>query len=170
MNQPEKESSSRPKSHASASHRLYVHLIWPTKYRKPILGQKLTPIVETKISEVCETKGYKLIDARAIVDHVHVLLGFKPTHRVSDIVRDLKANTSKAAFETFSQLRDVINMDVLWAEGYRAESVSPGHLNNVKQYIESQAKHHQDKVEFRAKQDAKKVNYGEATSQTKETN
>jgi hypothetical protein len=58
----------------------------------------------------------------------------------------------------------------LWAEGYRAESVSPGHLNSVKQYIESQAKHHEDKLKFRAKQDAKKLNYGEAISQTKETN
>jgi hypothetical protein len=55
MHQPEKEASSRPKSHASASYRLYVHFIWPTKYRKPILGLKLTPVVENKISEVCRT-------------------------------------------------------------------------------------------------------------------
>src|SRR5262245_63245995 len=42
--------------HASASHRLYVHLIWPTKYRKHVLGEKLTPLVESKIVEVCHMK------------------------------------------------------------------------------------------------------------------
>lgn len=54
--------------HASASYRLYVHLVWPTKYRKHILGEKLTPVVEDKIGEVCSTRGYNLIIVQAVVD------------------------------------------------------------------------------------------------------
>jgi REP element-mobilizing transposase RayT len=148
--------------HASASYRLYVHLVWPTKYRKHILGEKLTPVVEEKIVEVCEMRGYELIIARAVVDHVHVLLGYKPVHRVCDIMRDLKANSSKAAFDQFERLKEIIRMDVLWAEGYRADSISQGDLQGVKKYIENQAKHHRDKLRFRARQDAKNVDYGES--------
>jgi putative transposase len=149
--------------HASSSYRLYVHLVWPTKYRKHVLGEKLTPIVESKILEVCQTKLYQLFVARAAVDHMHVMLGMRPTQAVSDVVRDLKSNSSAAAFATFSRLGEIIKMDVLWAEGYRAESVSPGDLAKVKQYIINQAEHHRAKFRFRARQDAKQVHYGEAT-------
>ena len=54
-------------------------------------------------------------------------------------------------------------MDVLWAEGYRAESVSPGELERVRRYIMSQAEHHRAKFRFRSRQDAKHVDYGEAS-------
>jgi REP element-mobilizing transposase RayT len=54
-----------------------------------------------------------LIIARAVVDHVHVLLGYKPVHRVCDIMRDLKANSSKPAFDKFEGLKAIIRMDVL---------------------------------------------------------
>ena len=147
--------------HASASYQLYVHLVWPTKYRKPVLGKKLSPVIESMIAEVCQTKQYQLIIARAVVDHVHVLLGYKPTHCVSGVVRDLKSNSAKVAFEKFSRLPEIIKMDVLWAEGYRAESVSPLNLEGTKRYIENQANHHREKLEFRRRQDEKNVDYGD---------
>ena len=98
---------------------------------------------------------------RAAVDHIHVLVGMRPIHAVSDVVRDLKSNSSAAAFATFSRLSEIIKMEVLWAEGYRAESVSPGELERVKRYIVNQAEHHRAKFRFRARQDAKQVDYGE---------
>lgn len=79
-------------------------------------------------------------------------------------MRDLKANSSRAAFERFERLREIIKMDVLWAEGYRADFVSPADLQGVKKCIEDQGRHHQDKMKFRAKQDAKQVDYGEASA------
>jgi putative transposase len=148
--------------HASASYRLYVHLVWPTKYRKHVLEERLTPVVESKILEVCATKQYRLIVARAAVDHVHVLLGMRPTQAVSDIVRNLKSNSSAAAFATFSRLGEIIKMDVLWAGGYRAEFVNPGEVEKVKRYIVNQAEHHRTRFRFRARQDAKHVDYGGA--------
>jgi len=63
--------------HASASYRLYLHLVWPTKYRKHVLGEKLTPVVESKILEVYRAKQYQLFIAKAAVDHMHVLLGIR---------------------------------------------------------------------------------------------
>lgn len=81
--------------HASASYRLYLHLVWPTKYRKHVLGEKLTPVVESKILEVCRTKQYQLFVVKAAVDHMHVLLGMRPTQAVSDVVRDLKATVRR---------------------------------------------------------------------------
>ena len=78
MNTP----SNKPR-HPSASYWLYVHLVWPTKYRKHVLGEKLTPVVESNILEVSATKQYQLFVARAAVDYMHVLLGMRPTQAVS---------------------------------------------------------------------------------------
>ena len=98
-----------------------------------------------------------------------MLLGMKPTQAVSDIVRDLKTNSSAAAFATFSRLSQIIKMEVLWAEGYRVESVSPGELERVRRYIVSQAEHHRAKFKFRSRQDAKHVDYGEASDRVPRT-
>ena len=54
----------------------------------------------------------------------------RPAQAVSDVVRDIKSNSSAAAFATFSRLSEIIKMDVLWAAGYLAESVSPGDLGS----------------------------------------
>jgi REP element-mobilizing transposase RayT len=87
----------------------------------------------------------------------------RPTQAVSDVVRDIKSNSSAAAFATFSRLSEIIKMDVLWAEGYRAEPVSPGDLQRVKRYTINQAEHHRAKFTFRTRQDAKHVDYDKAT-------
>ena len=57
-----------------------------------VLGEKLTPVVESKILEVCATNQYQLFVPRASVDQMHVLLGMRPTHAVSDVVaKDIHA-------------------------------------------------------------------------------
>ena len=105
--------------HASASYRLYLHLVWPTKYRKHVLGEQLTPVVESKILEVCRTKQYQLFVVKGAVDNMHVLLGMRPTQAVSDVVRDLKSNSSAAAFATFSRLSEIIK----WTSSGQKDSV-----------------------------------------------
>jgi len=119
--------------------------VWPTKYRKHVLGEKRTPVVESKILKVCATKQYQTFVARAAVDHMHVLLGMRLVQAaVSDVVTDLKSNSSAAAFATFSRLDEIITMDVLWAEGNRADSVSPGEHHQP-------SEHHRARFRFRAR-------------------
>ena len=72
----------------------------------------------------------------------------RPAQAVSDVVRDIKSNSSAAAFATFSRLSEIIKMDVLWAAGYLAESVSPGDLQRVKRYIINQPGHHGQSSNF----------------------
>jgi REP element-mobilizing transposase RayT len=102
-----KVSPDKPR-HASASYRLCVRLLWPTKYRKHVPGEKLTPVVESKILEVCATNQYQLFVPGASVDHLHVLLGMRPMPAVSDVVRDIESNSSAVAFPTFSSLSEII--------------------------------------------------------------
>ena len=69
-------------------------------------------------------------------NHVHLLAGLKPTHRLADFMRELKKAAS-------SWVRKEIGMkSFAWQEGYGAFTVSPTARDGVKQYIANQEEHH----------------------------
>jgi putative transposase len=77
-----------------------------------------------------------------VADHVHLLVGLKATHRLSDFMRDLKKASSiwvhdEIGIKTFA-----------WQEGYAAFSVSPTARPSVNRYIARQPEHHR-KVSYR---------------------
>jgi len=67
-------------------------------------------------------------------NHVHILLTIPPVHRTADIVRTLKANSSRWMNE--------IGHGFAWQDGYAAISVSPSQIPAVVRYIENQPEHH----------------------------
>ncbi len=69
-------------------------------------------------------------------DHVHLLIGLRPTHCVADFVRELKKASSVWAAEHYDRL-------FCWQEGYAAFTVSPTHEDIVRRYVSRQEEHHQ---------------------------
>jgi REP element-mobilizing transposase RayT len=68
-------------------------------------------------------------------DHVHLLVSLRPVHRIADVLRDLKKDSTNWAKEHFEPR-------FLWQEGYAAFTVSPSTTNSVKAYIANQEEHH----------------------------
>ncbi len=68
-------------------------------------------------------------------DHLHQLVSIHPTIAPADLVRDLKANSSR-------WLKDVLQRDFAWQSAYAAYSVSASGLDAVRAYINSQQEHH----------------------------
>jgi REP element-mobilizing transposase RayT len=73
------------------------------------------------------------------VDHVHLLVKLKTTHRLSDFMRELKATTSKHFNQTSGKLAKFG-----WQDGYGAFTVSAANKEDVIKYIENQVRHHAD--------------------------
>ncbi len=71
-------------------------------------------------------------------DHVHMLVGIRPTHSAAEIVRVIKANSSKWVRAKWSSR-------FAWQTGYGVFSVSESHVGAVEKYIANQEKHHQKK-------------------------
>ena len=77
---------------------------------------------------------------RGIEDHIHMLVGFKATHRLSDFMQALKKSSS-------TWVHDEIGLkELAWQEGYSAFSVSPPARPAVQQYIQNQEEHHRYKT------------------------
>jgi putative transposase len=71
-------------------------------------------------------------------DHVHILIGFRATHRLADIVKDIKVASSK-------WIHELGHSAFAWQGGYCAITVSPSKIARVKRYIETQMEHHRVK-------------------------
>ena len=84
----------------------------------------------------------KALKIGGVEDHVHLLICLKPTHRISDFMRELKKSASKWVHETIDY------PPFEWQDGYAVFSVSPTGRESVAKYIENQKEHHR-KESFR---------------------
>jgi REP element-mobilizing transposase RayT len=89
------------------------------------------------ITGIISNREQKLLAIFSMPDHVHILIGMKPNISISDLVRDIKAGSSK-----FINDNKWINGKFNWQEGYGAFSYSKSHLENVIKYILNQEEHH----------------------------
>jgi putative transposase len=74
-------------------------------------------------------------------DHVHVLVGLKPSMRISDLVRDIENNSSN-----FINDNAWLSNHFCWQEGYGAFSYSQSQFGSVIEYIKNQKQHHQKRT------------------------
>jgi REP element-mobilizing transposase RayT len=74
-------------------------------------------------------------------DHLHILIGLRPTQSISDLMQDVKGNSSK-----WINNRKLTKTKFEWQEGYGAFSYGKSQLNRVKLYIQNQELHHKKKT------------------------
>ena len=86
---------------------------------------------------ICRKENGQLFAAGGTADHVHLLASIHPSVSVSDMLRKVKASSSKWIHETFPE-----HKGFAWQEGYGAFSVSQSNVEQVRRYIEQQEEHH----------------------------
>jgi REP element-mobilizing transposase RayT len=89
------------------------------------------------IGGILRNKSQTLLAAGGIADHVHLLVSIDKVVAVSDLIRDIKANSSRWMHQTFPNWTGFA-----WQRGYSVFSVSQSKVNDVKRYIQNQKEHH----------------------------
>ena len=92
------------------------------------------------ITGIITNKGQKLIVINGMPDHIHILIGMKPSCCLSDLVREVKKSSN-----TFIKEKKFTKSKFEWQEGYGAFSYSHSDLNHVVTYIQDQKEHHKKK-------------------------
>jgi len=116
---------------------ILLHVVFSTKYRKPWITPEITKdLYSTMGKSVRDEKGV-LYDIGGIEDHVHMYLRWRTDRAVADLMRTVKAGSSKWVHDTFPELGAFA-----WQEGYGVFSVSKSQEAVVKKYIADQAEHH----------------------------
>jgi len=116
---------------------LYTHIVFTVKNRENLILQKHKEELHKYTAGIIQNRNHKLLAINFMSDHVHVFIGYKPSHPLPDLVRDIKANTSK-----FINEKNWILGKFRWQEGYGAFSCSQSHIDKVIHYINNQEVHH----------------------------
>jgi putative transposase len=130
-------------SYRKGSHTVYdlkYHIVWITKYRKPILRGEVAKHLRELVRQTCATLEVYIVSGHVALDHVHLLVSVPPNLAVSDLVQRLKGRTSRRMLEDFTELNRQFWGRHLWARGYFVASSGNVTDEVIKQYIESQDK------------------------------
>jgi len=120
---------------------LYVQIVFTVKGRANLIAPKNKEELHKFMSGIVTNRGQKMLAIYAMPDHVHLLIGIKPNIAISDLVRDIKAGSSK-----FINDSKWVNGKFSWQEGFGAFSYSKSSLDNVINYILNQEEHHKKKT------------------------
>jgi REP element-mobilizing transposase RayT len=116
---------------------LLTHIIFSTKDRAPLLDAGLKERLFPYLGGIIRAHDGKALIINGPADHVHILASIAAKHSLSDLMRELKADSSGWVHETFPD-RNSFG----WQTGYGAFSVSHSSLADVEKYIASQEEHH----------------------------
>jgi REP element-mobilizing transposase RayT len=117
---------------------IVVHLVFSTKDRRPLLRDENRSQLHAYIAGVLKNHDASLIEINSVKDHVHVLFAQSKNHAPSKIVEQIKAASSG-----WIKTLDSWCSDFAWQTGYGEFSVSPTHVDSVREYIRNQPEHHQ---------------------------
>jgi len=116
---------------------LYIQIIFAVKGRRNLLLKPWRSDVFKYISGIIKAKGQKAIIVNGVSDHVHIFVGLKPSMAISDLVRDVKNNSSN-----FINRQRYVRGKFSWQSGFGSFSYSKSQVNRVYEYILDQERHH----------------------------
>lgn len=113
---------------------IFVHLVWSTWDRAPILDAAVPAWLWPMLGEEARRLGCAWSVAGGVEDHVHLLCAVPTTIAVAHLAQQVKGASARCAAERGVGLK--------WQAGYGAFSVSPDHVATVEAYVRAQAMHH----------------------------
>ncbi len=111
---------------------LHYLITWSTRGRRPVLKERHITAAQNLIRRVCEERGFALLECWACADHIHVLVGLRPTHSVASVIREIKGRTGASLLARFPELRVWLRGNLIWDERYGVETLSAARLDRVR--------------------------------------
>jgi REP element-mobilizing transposase RayT len=122
--------------------KIYLHIVWSTKDRKPLITKELKPLLLNHIIENSKTKNIFIDSINCVDDHVHLLISLGIEQTLSKIMLLIKGESSY-----WVNKQKIIPNKFEWQDEYFAASVSYTSIANVRRYIAKQEEHHK-KITF----------------------
>jgi REP element-mobilizing transposase RayT len=121
--------------------KIWIHAIWSTKNREPLISKFIEQKVYQYISEQLRAQGCPVRIINGMPDHIHCLFLLNPQKSIAEVVKQAKGSSSH-----FVNQNNLISEKFAWQIGYAAYSVSESVIEKVFNYIKNQKHHHQKKT------------------------
>ncbi len=121
--------------------KLWVHLVWTTKNRKPLLTNEIRPVIFQHIRENASGKNIYIDSINGHLEHIHCLISMESGQNIEEILRLLKGESS-----FWINKNKILPCKFEWQDEYFAVSVSESAVHRVREYIKNQEVHHRKKT------------------------
>lgn len=122
---------------ANTFSQIYIQTVFAVNGRLSLIRAEFKEELYKYITGIVRNNGHKLLSINSMPDHVHILIGLKPATALSDLVRDIKADSSN-----FVNKKKWVQGKFSWQEGYGAFSYGHSQLDTIIRYIQNQGRHH----------------------------
>lgn len=116
---------------------LYVQIVFAVKGRQNLIQKSWKEELYKYMAGIIANKGQKTIIINGVENHIHIFVGLKASVSISDLVRDIKNNSTN-----FINEKKWVDGKFSWQEGFGAFSYSRSHIDRVYRYIQNQEEHH----------------------------
>jgi putative transposase len=117
--------------------RMWVHAVWSTKYRMPLISPKLEHKLYTYLSDQLRELGCPVRIVNGMPDHIHCLFLLSRERSVAEVMKQIKGSSSY-----YINQNNLISVKFAWQRGFASFSVSESGVENVYEYIKNQKQHH----------------------------
>jgi len=122
---------------------VHLHLVFAVKGRKSLIAKSWKDELYKYITGIIQNHNHKLLIINGMPDHLHILIGYRPTQSLSDLMQQIKGDSSK-----WINQNNLTKEKFEWQSGYGAFSYSKSQIADVITYIENQETHHK-KISFK---------------------
>ena len=123
---------------SSAVYNINYHIVWCPKFRKPILVGKVKEFVEEQLETIAQTKGYKILEARVMSDHIHLFVEADPFDSPTNIVKVFKGVIALRMSKKFPDLESKLWRGVMWSPSYYVGTAGHVSAETIEKYIKEQ--------------------------------
>ena len=120
-----------------AYNRIWLHVVFATKYREPLISPNVEISIHNHIKEQLTETGCITRIINGMPDHIHILFLLNPQKNVAEVVKQVKGNTTH-----WINQQSLLPKKFAWQTGYASFSVSESQVNRVQHYIANQKEHH----------------------------
>ncbi|HEY6064025.1 MAG TPA: IS200/IS605 family transposase [Chitinophagaceae bacterium] len=121
--------------------KVWIHLVWATKKREPVLDKPLRRKLFSHVLENARARNIHVDFVNGYVDHIHVLVSLNADQTIAKTVQLIKEESS-----FWINKNKLTPGKFEWQDNYFAVSVSESGVNKVREYIKNQEQHHSKKT------------------------
>jgi len=122
---------------ANTYHQIYLQFVFAVKYREALIHKSWKSELQAVIGNLINETGCKTINVNGMEDHIHCFLGLKPVVPIPELMKTVKAKSSK-----YINDHHLTRARFEWQKGYGVFSYSHSHIGRVYKYIANQEEHH----------------------------
>ena len=120
---------------------IYIQIVFAVKGRESLIQIEWEDTLYKYITGIVQNKQQKMLAINGMPDHIHIVIGMKPSCCLSDLVREIKKSSNE-----FIKEQKLTKQKFSWQEGFGAFSYSHSQLDNVIKYVMNQKEHHKKKT------------------------